>query len=107
MCARASRPAPPERGAAPPAEPGAGIVQQVLAERRELMIANERLRMELDELRGRGAREDPRLKVLEMDNRALRDELAAVRAELDLLERAVAEVVGVIQDRAEKEQASR
>jgi hypothetical protein len=76
-----------------PAKDGAGIVQQVLAERRELLIANERLRLELEDLRGRPDRADPRMHVLELENRALREELAAVRAELERLEDAVAGVL--------------
>lgn len=62
------------------------MVQQVLAERRELMIANERLRLELEELRSRGDRPDPRLGVLQEENRALREEVAALRAELEAYE---------------------
>ncbi len=95
MSARATRQSQPKQGAAQP--PEGGIVQQVLAERRELMIANERLRLELDELRGRGGRPDPRLHVLELENRALRDELAAVRAELARLEDGVAHVLEEIE----------
>ena len=99
MSARASKPParkqpdrnPPPAAAAPVS--GAGIVQQVLAERRDLLIANERLRLELEELRGRGGRTDPRLHVLELENRALRDELTAARAELERFEDAVAEVI--------------
>jgi|SRR5215472_5759930 len=84
MSARATRRSRPEPPAPPaPAADGAGIVQQVLAERRELMIANERLRLELEELRASGSRTDPRLHVLELENRALRDELAEVRGELE------------------------
>ncbi len=96
MPARATRPSrrKPERAAQPPED---GIVQQVLTDRRELMIANERLRLELDELRGRGGRTDPRLHVLELENRALRDELAAVRAELARLEDGVARVLEEIE----------
>jgi predicted nuclease with TOPRIM domain len=86
---RQSRRRPPE---VPPGD-GAGIVQQVLAERRELMVANERLRLELEELRGGGSRTDPRVHVLELENRALREELAAVREELERFERAVARLV--------------
>ena len=95
MSARATRQSPP-RQAAPPA-PGAGesagVVQQVLAERRELMIANERLRLELEELRGSGTRTDPRVHMLEMENRSLRDELAAVRDELDRFQEAVTRLI--------------
>lgn len=62
------------------------MVQQVLAERRELMIANERLRLELEELRSRGERQDPRLSVLQEENRALREEVAVLRADLETYE---------------------
>jgi len=72
-------------------------VQQVLAERRELMIANERLRLELEELRGIGTRTDPRVHVLELENRALRDELAAVRDELEWFQGAVERVIETIE----------
>jgi hypothetical protein len=72
-------------------------VQQVLVERRELMIANERLRLELEELRGRGTREDPRLHVLELENRALREELAAAREDLAWFQDAVRRVVEEIE----------
>jgi predicted nuclease with TOPRIM domain len=68
-------------------------VQQVLAERRELMIANERLRLELEELRATGKRTDPRVHVLELENRALRDELATVRDQLEWLQDAVSRVL--------------
>ena len=72
-------------------------MQQVLADRRELMIANERLRLELEEVRGSAGRTDPRLHVMELENRALRDELAAVREELRRLQGAVARVVEEIE----------
>jgi len=80
MSTRATTPSPRRTAAAE--TPGGSIVQQVLAERRDLMIANERLRLELDELRHAGTRQDPRMHVLELENRALREELASVRDEL-------------------------
>ena len=76
-----------------PAASAPAIVQQVLAERRELLVANERLRLELEDLRGRGGRADPRMHMLELENRALREELAALRAELERLEDGVASVL--------------
>jgi hypothetical protein len=91
MSTRATRPSPPRPAAAE--APGGGIVQQVLAERRDLMVANERLRLELEELRRSGSREDPRLHVLELENRALREELAAVRDELERFQDAVKRVI--------------
>lgn len=98
MSTRATRQPPRKQPAspAPPAAEGAGVVQQVLAERRELLIANERLRLELEDARGRKGRTDPRIRVLEMENRALREELAATRADLERLEAAVAGVVAEI-----------
>jgi hypothetical protein len=100
MSARATRPSP--RKPAASEAPGGGIVQQVLAERRELMIANERLRLELEELQLAGSREDPRLHVLQLENRALREELATARDELAWFQDAVKRVV----EELEKEKAS-
>ena len=86
----------PRKPSATAAE-GSGVVQQVLAERRELMIANERLRLELEDLRGQIDKTDPRQHVLELENRALRDELRTVRAELDRLTEAVERVLEEIE----------
>ena len=103
MSARATRPSPPEPAAGAPASgEGANLVQQLLSERRDLMVANERLRLELDELRGTERRTDPRLHVLELENRALRDELAAARDELERFEQGVTRVL----EEMEKEKAS-
>ena len=109
MSARATKQRPRKRSAAPVDPPpggglagapreGTGVVQQVLAERRELMIANERLRLELEELRGRDDRQDPRQHVLELENRALRDELRAVTAELERLREGVERVLKEIEE---------
>jgi predicted nuclease with TOPRIM domain len=95
MSGQATKP-PPRKPPATGAE-GSGVVQQVLAERRELMIANERLRLELEDLRGRGDRTDPRQHVLELENRALREELRTVNAELDRLREAVERVLEEIE----------
>lgn len=95
MSTRATKPSPRR---APRAEEAAGgVVQQVLSERRELLIANERLRLELEELRGGGSRPDPRLHVLELENRALREELAAVRQELARFEDAILRLLDEIE----------
>jgi hypothetical protein len=95
MSARATRPSP--RSPAATETPGDGIVQQVLAERRDLMVANERLRLELEDLRRAGIREDPRLHVLELVNRALREELAGVRDELAWFQAAIERLVEEIE----------
>jgi predicted nuclease with TOPRIM domain len=110
MSTPATRPSRRKGQAAQPAgqaTDGAGIVQQVLAERRELMIANERLRLELDELRGSATRTDPRLHVLELENRALRDELAAVRDELGRFEDAVERLLEEIEKASPSGEAPR
>jgi DNA repair exonuclease SbcCD ATPase subunit len=79
----------------PPAAPD--VVQQLLSERRELKIANERLRLEIDEIRAAQARmqgkPDRRLALLEDENRRLRRDLAALRAENEQLIEGVAMAV--------------
>jgi predicted nuclease with TOPRIM domain len=96
MSGRATKLPQPKEVASQAGE-GAGIVQQLLAERRELMVANERLRIELEELRGRGGGPDPRLHVLQLENRALRDELAAAQEELRRLREAIARLIEEIE----------
>jgi DNA repair exonuclease SbcCD ATPase subunit len=79
----------------PPAAPD--VVQQLLSERRELKVANERLRLEIDEVRAAQARTqgkpDRRLALLEDENRRLRRELAALRAENEQLIEGIAMAV--------------
>lgn len=65
------------------------MVQQLLAERRELKVANERLRLEIEEVSSRVGKPDRRLGLLEEENRRLRQELAAARAEHERLVEAV------------------
>jgi predicted nuclease with TOPRIM domain len=71
--------------AAPKRSPESSLVQELLAARRELMVANERLRLEIDEARSRAGKPDPRLRLLEEENRRLRAELSSARAERDEL----------------------
>lgn len=75
---------------------GPDVVQQLLAERRELKIANERLRLELEEAHSQAGKPDRRLGLLEEENRQLRRELAAAHAEherlLEAVDRAVQEM---------------
>jgi predicted RNase H-like nuclease (RuvC/YqgF family) len=66
-------------------EPAENVVQELLAQRRELMVGNERLRLEVEEARRLQGKQDPRLSRLEAENRRLRDELEAARAERDAL----------------------
>jgi predicted nuclease with TOPRIM domain len=65
------------------------VVQGLLAERRELMVSNERLRLELEEVRVAAAKPHPRLARMEVENSRLRDELAAARARVERLEEAI------------------
>lgn len=74
--------------------PDEPIVQQLLAERRELKVVAERLRLEIRDLSARVGRPDPRLRSLEAENRRLRDELASARNERDHYREAVIEVNG-------------
>jgi predicted nuclease with TOPRIM domain len=74
-----------------------GLVQQLLTEKRELLVANERLRLELAELRARQSGPDPRLRRLEEENARLRHELVAARAQLELLEEGVQKAVAVLE----------
>ena len=89
MSTRKPRAAPEAGGA------GAGpdVVQQLLAERRELKVANERLRLEIEEARRQAGKPDRRLGLLEEENRQLRRELAAAHAEHERLLEAVARAV--------------
>ena len=72
---------------APPPEPN--LVQSLLAEKRELMVAAERLRLENADLRRRAGRHDPRLGKLEEEIRRLREQLEQARAERDQLQGAI------------------
>jgi len=102
MSARGTRQPARSAAAAPAAVQGASVVQQVLAERRELLIANERLRLEVEDLRGHRQDPDPRLHVLAIENRSLRDELAAVRAQLERFESAATRLVEMLAEEMEK-----
>lgn len=90
MSARGRRPQP--QAEAPPTE-AASLVQQLLAEKRELMVACERMRLELEEIQARSGKPDPRVQRLEEENRRLRVELAAAREEKSELERGLAAAV--------------
>ena len=88
MSTTTARTGPPE---------ASGLVQQLLTERRELLVANERLRLELDELRGRETVPDPRLRRMQEENARLREELATARARLETLEGGVQKVVAQLE----------
>ena len=64
-----------------PNRPSDSLVQELLAERRELKVTVERLRLELAESRGTATGPDPRVRGLESEVERLRYQLASARAE--------------------------
>lgn len=64
------------------------MVQDLLRERRELLVANERLRLELEAARATDA-SNPRVRALEADVRRLEHALEVTRRERDRLRKAV------------------
>jgi len=73
--------------------PSPTLVQSLLAEKRELMIAAERLKLENADLRKQASRHDPRVSKLEEDVQRLREQLELARAERDHLRAAIEEAV--------------
>ena len=68
-----------------PTKPSESLVQELLAERRELKVALERMRLELDDVRSTSGRPDPRVRDLTTEVERLRYQLAQSRAEAGLL----------------------
>lgn len=68
-----------------PAKPSESLVQQLLAERRELKVALERARLEMAEARGNSGEQDPRIPQLQAELSRLRTQLDETRAEVNLL----------------------
>jgi chromosome segregation ATPase len=66
-------------------KPSESLVQELLAERRELKVALERMRLELEEVRGNSGGPDPRIRDLTAEIERLRYQLAQTRAEAGLL----------------------
>jgi capsule polysaccharide export protein KpsE/RkpR len=64
-----------------PTKPSESLVQELLAERRELKVALERLRIELEEVRSATSGPDPRVRDLTAEIERLRYQLAQSRAE--------------------------
>ncbi len=64
-----------------PTRPSESLVQELLAERRELRVAVERLKLELADATRGASGPDPRLKELQEQIERLRYQLASVRAE--------------------------
>jgi chromosome segregation ATPase len=68
-----------------PTKPSESLVQGLLAERRELKVALERLRLELEDVRRMSGGPDPRILNLTAEIERLRYHLAQARAEVGLL----------------------
>jgi uncharacterized coiled-coil DUF342 family protein len=68
-----------------PTKPSESLVQELLAERRELKVALERLRLELVEVKTSAGGPDPRMRELAAEVERLRYQLAHARAEAGLL----------------------
>lgn len=69
-----------------PTRPSESLVQELLAERRELKVSVERLKLDLAEAQANsGGGPDPRVKGLQDEVERLRYQLASARAELNQL----------------------
>lgn len=68
-----------------PKKPAEALVQQLLAEKRELKVLLERARMEVAEAQAGSAGPDRRVPELESEIERLRHQLATARAEATLL----------------------
>ncbi len=68
-----------------PTKPSESLVQQLLAERRELKVAVERMRLELADAQATTGAPDPRLRELQGEIERLRFQLASTRAEAGLM----------------------
>jgi chromosome segregation ATPase len=68
-----------------PAKPAESLVQELLAERRELRVALERARMEVADAKGSAGGPDPRVAQLQAKLARLRTTLDDTRAEVNLL----------------------
>ena len=66
-------------------KPAESLVQELLAERRELKVLLERARMDLAEAHEGGTGPDPRMRDLDAEVERLRHQLATARAEATLL----------------------
>jgi chromosome segregation ATPase len=68
-----------------PTKPSESVVQQLLAERRELKVTIERLKLDLSEVQTTAGGPNPRVRELEGEIERLRYQLASVRAEAGLM----------------------
>lgn len=72
-----------------PDNPASGVIQKLQAELRERRVEAERYRIDLDDLRTRAGKPDPRLARLAAEVERLRQELTELREQRDVLEAGV------------------
>ena len=68
-----------------PGKPSESLVQELLAERRQLKVALERARLEVADAQGSADNQDPRIPQLQAELARLRTQLDETRAEVNLL----------------------
>ena len=68
-----------------PAKPADSLVQELLAERRQLKVALERARLEVADAQGSAGGRDPRVGELQAELSRMRKQLDDARAEVNLL----------------------
>ena len=68
-----------------PDKPAESLVQQLLAEKRELKVALERARLEVEDAKGHAGGPDPRVAQLQAELTRVRGQLDDTRAEVNLL----------------------
>ena len=68
-----------------PAKPADSLVQELLAERRQLKVALERAKLDLADAKGSASGPDPRVGGLQAELARLRSQLDDTRAEVNLL----------------------
>jgi chromosome segregation ATPase len=68
-----------------PTKPSESLVQQLLTERRELKVAVERLRLDLEDAKSSSGGPDPRVDELRAEIERLRYQLASARAEAGVM----------------------
>ena len=66
-------------------KPSESLVQELLTERRELKVAVERMKLELEDVKSSSGGPDPRVKDLQDEIERLRYQLASARAETNQL----------------------
>ncbi len=78
-------------------KPSESLVQELLAERRELKVAVERLKLELADASANAGGPDPRVRELQEEIERLRYQLASARAEANQLREERDELSGGIE----------